>query len=137
MAEPTFYVDPETGGRKETKLARFDLIPPDILHELAEHYGRGAAKYGERNMENGYPWSLSYAALQRHLNAWWQGEDDDPETGHSHLIAAAWHCFTLLWFLRHRRGTDDRPKKVIHETARIPRWRRWAIGLSKRVFGPR
>jgi hypothetical protein len=105
----TFFTDPVTGGRKETKLARHDLLPPDIVHELAEHYGKGARKYGERNMEKGYPWSKTYAACHRHLNAFWQGEDVDAETGSLHLVAAAWHCFTMAWFLRHNAGTDDRP----------------------------
>jgi hypothetical protein len=104
------YTDPATGGQKGEKLARYDLVPPDIHHELAEHYGKGAVKYGERNMEKGYPWSKTYAACHRHLNAFWRGEDVDAETGSLHLIAAAWHCFTMAWFLRHGKGTDDRPK---------------------------
>lgn len=104
------YTDPKTGGMKGEKLARFDLLPPDIVHELAEHYGKGAKKYGDRNMEKGYPWSKTYAACHRHLNAFWRGEDIDEETGSLHLIAAAWHCFTMAWFFRHNAGTDDRPK---------------------------
>lgn len=115
----TYFTDPVTGGRKETKLARFDLLPPDILWELSEHYGKGARKYGERNMERGYPWSKTYAACHRHLNAFWRGENVDAETGSLHLIAAAWHCFTMAWFLRHGAGTDDRPveKKGCKEKA--------------------
>lgn len=104
------YTDPTTGGQKGDKLARHDLLPPDIVNELAEHYGKGARKYADRNMEKGYPWSKSYAACHRHLNAFWQGENVDPEMGSLHLIAAAWHCFTMAWFLRHNKGTDDRPK---------------------------
>lgn len=104
------YTDPTTGGQKGDKLARHDLLPPDIVNELAEHYGKGARKYADRNTEKGYPWSKSYAACHRHLNAFWRGEDVDPEMGSLHLIAAAWHCFTMAWFLRHNKGTDDRPK---------------------------
>ncbi|OQA09474.1 MAG: hypothetical protein BWY66_00573 [bacterium ADurb.Bin374] len=111
------YTDPATGGMKGEKLARFDLLPPDILWELAEHYGKGAKKYADRNMEKGYPWSKSFAACQRHLNQFWRGEDNDPEFGSLHLIAAAWHCFTMAWFLRHGAGTDDRPKAEIDKTA--------------------
>ena len=107
------YVDPKTGGMKGEKLARFDLLPPDILWELAEHYGHGSKKYGDRNMEKGYPWSKSFAACQRHLNQFWRGEDNDAEFGSLHLVAAAWHCFTMAWFLRHNKGTDDRPKGAI------------------------
>lgn len=117
-AEPTF-VDGEvrivdaSGGAKGSKLARFDMIPPDVLHELAEHYGHGERKYpsdpetGEANWQLGYRWSLSAAALMRHLNAWLNGEDDDPELGDSHLIAVVWHAFALRWFQIHGRGTDD------------------------------
>ena len=42
-------VDPVTGGEKGAKLARFDLIPPEATWALAEHYGKGCAKYSDRN----------------------------------------------------------------------------------------
>lgn len=107
-------VDPGTGGMKGSKLARFDMIPPDVLWELAEHYGKGEAKYpsdpetGEPNWQKGYSWRLSVAALERHLNLWKQGEDFDPETGSSHLIAVMWHASALRWFQLHGRGKDYR-----------------------------
>ena len=41
----TIQVDATTGGKKAGKLARFDLIPPEPLIALAEHFGRGAQKY--------------------------------------------------------------------------------------------
>jgi hypothetical protein len=100
--------DPKTGAAKGSKLARFDLVPADVAWEWAEHYGKGAKKYAERNWEGGYAWSLSYAAAQRHLHQFWAGEDYDEETGSSHLIAALWHCAALRWFQKHERGTDDR-----------------------------
>lgn len=102
------YVDPSTGGEKGTKLARFDLIPPEAITALAEHFGRGAEKYDDRNWERGYPWSLSFAALQRHIWAFWNGEDVDEETGTAHVIAAMWHCVVLFTFAQRELGTDDR-----------------------------
>jgi hypothetical protein len=101
-------IDPITGGEKGSKLARFDLIPQDVLWMLAEHYGRGAQKYEDRNWERGYKWSLSYAALMRHLSAFWQGEDTDAETGSPHIIAAVWHAMALAAFQERAIGTDDR-----------------------------
>lgn len=103
----------ETGGKKGSKLARFDMIPPDVLWELAEHYGKGEAKYpsdtkGEANWQKGYDWNLSYAAMQRHAAEWWNGEDIDPETGSSHLISIIWHAVALRWFQLHGKGTDTR-----------------------------
>lgn len=88
-----------TGGEKGTKLARYDLIPTRPLEELAKHYGRGARKYDDHNWARGYEWSKSYAAMQRHAQAFWSGENIDEETGSPHIIAVAWHAFTLTEFL--------------------------------------
>lgn len=100
-------VDPVTGGEKGMKLARFSLIPSGFVWALAEHYGQGAKKYADRNWEKGYKWSLSVDASQRHLHQWLQGEDNDPETGSSHLIAAAWHLCALWFFHKYGKGTND------------------------------
>jgi hypothetical protein len=101
--------DPETGGEKGTKLARYDLIPAGPLLQLAEHYGIGARKYADRNWERGYAWSLSFAALQRHAWAFWMGEDTDGETLSHHMAAVAFHAFALMHFGDTDTGTDDRP----------------------------
>lgn len=63
---------------------------------------------GGNQWRKGYEWSKSYAALQRHLTAWWDGEDIDAETGSSHLAAVAWHSFTLLTFIEEHPDFDDR-----------------------------
>lgn len=112
-------VDPTTGGAKGSKLARFSLIPWSILREVAEHFGRGARKYADRNWERGYAWHLSYDAMMRHAEAFWNREDIDPdpelidEDGVSrtrHIIAVVWHALVLAWFSRYNVGTDDRPQ---------------------------
>ena len=105
-------IDSFTGGQKGSKLARFDLVPAGPLYDLAEHYGRGAIKYADRNWEKGYNWSLSFAALNRHLWAWWNGENVDPETGSSHLTAVAWHAFALREFEARGLGTDSRSHTI-------------------------
>lgn len=109
MSQEEVRVTSSSGGQKGKKLARFDLIPVSALTHLAEHYGKGAEKYEDRNWERGYEWSLSYAALQRHLTAWWNGEDVDAETGHSHLDAVMFHAFALRTFIETHPEFDDRP----------------------------
>lgn len=108
----TRVVDPVTGGAKGSKLARFDLIPPEVEWELAEHYGKNAeehgGKYPARNWQKGYAWSLSIAALRRHLTAWLEGEEFDQDTGTHHLVAVQWHAIALRWFTIYGAGTDDR-----------------------------
>lgn len=94
-----------SGAYKGQKLARFDLIPAGPLRELAEHYGKGAEKYeqvnGRDNWRNGYNWSLSIAALMRHLNSFLLGQDFDPETGSKEMIAVAWHALTIAEWMNH------------------------------------
>lgn len=103
----TILTDPLTGGQKGSKLARFDLVPQEASWALAEHYGKGCAKYADRNWEKGYKWGLSVAALERHLNQWKRGESFDTETGTHHLIAVVWHAFALFIFELRGLGTDD------------------------------
>ena len=99
-----------TGGEKGVKPARFDLIPVGPLTALAVHYGVGANKYADRNWEKGYEWGKSYAALQRHLTAFWNGEDIDEDTGSPHLAAVVFHAFAMLEWGRTHPELDDRPK---------------------------
>lgn len=100
--------DPKTGGQKGQKPERYDLLPYGALDEVARVYAMGAEKYEDWNWANGYAWSLSLGALQRHVAAFSQGEDTDPESGYSHLAHAAFHCLALITFQQHNLGTDDR-----------------------------
>ena len=103
-------VEPQMEGVKfdQGKL-RMDLLPPEVETAIARILTDGADKYGSRNWEHGMAWSRPYAALRRHLIAWWSGEDTDPESGHSHL----WHVLTNAAFLvayeQRNIGKDDRP----------------------------
>ena len=99
-----------TGGEKGTKLARYDLLPPEALRSLAELYGKGAEKYAAHNWRRGYDWSLSFAALQRHAWQFWNGEDCDAETGAPHMASVAFHALALITFMAEQREYDDRPK---------------------------
>jgi hypothetical protein len=122
-------VTSSTGGEKGSKLARFDLLPPDALKAVAEHYGRNTTefggKYGDRNWEKAYPWHLSFASLQRHAQAWWSGEELDEED-QPHVAAMAWHALALLTFSLRGIGEDDRhvisfQTRVIGNDDRSPR----------------
>lgn len=99
-----------TGGEKGVKPQRMDLIPPAALLEIAEHFGKGAVKYADHNYRKGYEWSKSFAALQRHLWAFWDGEDTDAETGSHHLAAVGTHAMMLLTLVRDHPQFDDRYK---------------------------
>ncbi len=99
-----------TEGRKDDQgKLPYDLLPPELLEGTAAVLRFGATKYAPRNWERGMAWSRPFAALMRHMWAWWKGDHTDPETGMSHL----WHASCCLAFLiayeQRRIGTDDRP----------------------------
>lgn len=98
----------ETGGKKATNNVRMDMIPVEALREIGKNYGFGASKYGRDNWLKGYDWSLSYAALLRHLTAFWGGESQDPEGDFHHLAAVCFHAIALMMFEKYGLGTDDR-----------------------------
>lgn len=98
MSSEIRVTDPETGGQKGKKPEEYALIPVEALAEIARVYGYGAEKYEPNNWRRGYAWSLSYSALQRHINAFWRGERTDPESGLHHLAHAAFHLLSLMTF---------------------------------------
>lgn len=98
-----------TGGEKGMKGARFDLVPVGPLTTVAELYGKGAEKYADHNWRKGYEWSKSYAALMRHATQFWNGENNDAETGLPHMASVAFHAMALIEFMESHPDFDDRP----------------------------
>lgn len=98
-----------TGRKDDQGKPRMDLLPPELLTAVSMVLGFGAEKYEPRNWEQGMSWGRVFAALMRHMWAWWSGEKADPETGYSHL----WHAGCCLAFLiayeQRKIGDDDRP----------------------------
>jgi hypothetical protein len=94
----------------DTDKPRYDLIPSELLEQTALVLTYGAHKYSDRNWETGAKWGRYFAALMRHLWAWWGGEARDSETGYSHLSHAACCLAILIAFEQRRIGTDDRQK---------------------------
>lgn len=104
----------DEGVKFDADKPRFDLIPAMPLTELAKLYGVGAKKYADRNWEKGMAWSRLFAATQRHLWAFWNGEDMDQETRVSHLTNAVFGCFALREYMRTHPELDDRPSKTVY-----------------------
>jgi hypothetical protein len=98
----------QTGRKDDAGKPRFDLLDPAFLAQVAAVLAYGAEKYGEHNWRLGIATSRLFSAVQRHLWAFWGGEDDDPETGLSHLAHAACGLMFLHWTVAERRCCDDR-----------------------------
>ncbi len=100
----------DQGQKKDQGKVPLQLLPLDALTEIGKVLRFGAQKYAERGWEKGIAYDRVFGATLRHLFAWHQGEDNDPETGLSHLAHAGCEVLFLLAFtLRGRIDLDDRP----------------------------
>lgn len=86
-----------TDGKKfDNGKPRFSLIPKGSLAPVINVLEYGARKYSEDNWRKVANAETRYFdAAHRHLNAWWDGQTLDPETGESHLA----HAVSCLLFL--------------------------------------
>jgi len=89
---------------------RYDLLPVAPMREMAEVLEFGSRKYDSNNWRSANPVALSrhYAAVQRHLNQWWSGEDIDPESGMRHLAHAATTLMFIMELSKSHPEVDDR-----------------------------
>lgn len=107
-----------TGVKYDGGKVRMDLLPPELIFAVAEILTFGAAKYADRNWEKGMKWGKVFAALMRHMWAWWGGKtttktnflfgDLDLETARSHLWHAACCIAFLIAYEERGIGEDDR-----------------------------
>lgn len=86
-------------------------IPPIAIIEEAAVMALGAEKYGAFNwQDNPVDATTYYSAAMRHLMSWFAGEDNDRESGASHLA----HVRACMGILIDAAATgqlvDDRPK---------------------------
>lgn len=93
-----------------TKKAPISTVPSGIIMELGLAMLEGARKYGRHNYRvAGVRASVYYDAAGRHLLAWWEGEDIDPDSGLPHLSKAMATLAVLRDAQMNDMCTDDRP----------------------------
>lgn len=87
------------------------LIPHEALLDIAMVFKLGAKKYSENNWRKDLrqtSFSRTYSSIQRHLYAFWMREDNDPESGLSHLAHAASQILILMIQTKFGKNMDDR-----------------------------
>lgn len=95
------------GAKFDTGKTRLDLLSPVFLEQTAEVLGFGADKYEAHNWAKGIAYSRVFAALLRHLWAWWRGERLDPESGLTHLAHASCCLMFLVHYEHYTRQGDN------------------------------
>lgn len=105
----------EEGFKPIERFVKYDDSKPDIsqvrpefIEGIAKALTYGAAKYSRGNWKKGNIASRYYSALQRHLCAFWRGEDRDSESGLGHLEHAGACLMMLGWLIKNRPETDNR-----------------------------
>jgi len=93
-----------------------NLLSSEALLQTAAVLKFGADKYAEHNWRQGFAWSRPLAAAMRHIMAFNDGEDKDPESGLSHLAHAMCCIMFLLEFEKTHRELDDRYKVDVPTT---------------------
>lgn len=91
--------------------APISLISRRAIEEEAKVMAFGLKKYGAHNWRKGMEWSRCIDAGLRHLLAFADGEDLDPETGLSHLAHARCCLAFLLDYEKSHPKMDDRHGK--------------------------
>lgn len=125
-----------TGGQKGVKDERHDLIPREGLEAIARVYAFGAEKYADHNWRKGYEWSKSYAAMQRHLVAFWSGETFDEESGLPHLAHAGFHIMALLTWLEQDGEESQFDDRYVSPKSAEERLNEKAEDLATQLFDP-
>jgi hypothetical protein len=93
--------------------APWSELPGAVLVEVGLAMLEGAAKYGRHNYRAaGVRASVYVDATFRHLNAWWAGEDIDPDSGVSHVTKAITSLTVVRDAQFQGKFSDDRPPRA-------------------------
>lgn len=89
-------------------------VPAGPLFRIGAAMNEGARKYGRHNYRAvGVRSSVYYDALMRHMMAWWEGEDTDPDSLLCHLDKAAACLVVLMDAQANGLLNDDRPPPCV------------------------
>jgi len=119
---PTKLVMKENGKKFDQDKIPMELLPTEALREIAKVLKFGSEKYDAWNWKKGMKWSRLAGAALRHLYAWLEREDKDPETNLSHLAHLGCCVLFLLTYETLGIGIDDRwkPQEEVPEPPKPP-----------------
>jgi len=101
-----------SGKKFDSGKAPVSLISSEALLQEASVLAMGRDKYGAHNWRGGLEWTRVCDALLRHVLAWKDGEDLDPESGLSHIAHARACTGFILEYIKTHPELDNRYKKV-------------------------
>lgn len=85
-----------------------------VMMEVGLGMQEGALKYGRHNYRvAGVRASVYYDATRRHIDAYWEGQDVDPDSGLHHVTKAITSLMVLRDAMLQGMCTDDRPPQNV------------------------
>lgn len=92
----------------------WSLVPFKALEGMVEVLEFGAKKYSAWNWTTGggFKWARLIASTLRHIFAFARGEDNDPESGLSHISHAQCNLLFLAYYIRNKNTVNDNRHKV-------------------------
>lgn len=89
----------ELGQKNDQDKPRASLLPKKVMRHVLAVLEYGARKYAPDNWKH-VPDARQryYDAAMRHVDAWWNAETIDKETGEHHLAHAVCCLMFLMWF---------------------------------------
>ena len=104
-------------NKKESQALRYNegklkwsLVDFKSLESMVKVLEMGAKKYAPYNWKKGMPVSEVSESLLRHMFAFLEGEDTDPESGIDHLGHVLCNAMFLSYIMKERKQFDDRYK---------------------------
>jgi len=85
------------GAKFDNEKPRWDLLPMKEVEEIVKVMTFGAKKYKANNWKLVEPKDRYFAALMRHLVAWKEGEELDPDSKYHHLAHVGCNLLFLMW----------------------------------------
>ena len=97
-ADDKVMFGPATPGMKfDAGKTQWTLLPWEAVEKIVVIMMFGAKKYAPNNWKKVEPPIRYIDACYRHLNAWCNGEQNDKETGYSHLWHAGCNIVFAIW----------------------------------------
>ncbi len=101
----------EQGLRFNEGKTKWSLVPFKALVPMVKVLEFGAKKYAPNNWKKGLKYTDIYDSMQRHLNSFMSGEDNDPESKISHVGHILCNALFLSYMVIYRKDLDDRSKE--------------------------
>lgn len=98
----------QEGARFNEGKAKWGLVPQSALLPMVKVLEFGAQKYAAHNWMKGLSIVEICESMKRHLDAFMENQNNDPESGISHIGHIQCNAMFLAWMMENRPDLDDR-----------------------------